>query len=84
MTASTSLDVNDDVVTGEWQILRLEATINGDVRWYIDGVLVRTVVGALSTTTDLSCGVAVEAKTASSEEMNIDYLEIASGRDWTI
>ena len=53
-TTTTSVDLNDDAVAGEWQVLRLEVAPNGTVRWYIDGVLLQTVVGAVSTTTNFA------------------------------
>ena len=84
VTDSTELDVDDDAVAGEYQVLRLELAPNGTVRWHIDGVLVRTVVGAISTSVDLSGIVAVEAKGTSIETMDVDYLKIWANRDWTI
>jgi len=83
-TDSTELDVDDDAVAGEWQVLRLELAVNGTARWYVDGVLVRTVTGAVSTSVDLSCMLAVEAKTANIEIMHVDYLMVEAARDWTI
>jgi len=84
VTASGSLDVDDDAVAGEWQILRLEIAPNGTVRWYIDEVLVRTVTGAVSTSVDLSCALIVEAKGAAVEVLHADYLLVTANRDWTI
>jgi hypothetical protein len=82
-TDSTALDCDDDAVTGEWQVLRLELAPNGTVRWFLDGVLVRTVTGAVSTSVDLSLILALEAKGAANEIMHVDYLMVEANRDWT-
>lgn len=82
-TDSTALDCSDDAVVGEWQVLRLELFPNGTVSYYVDGVLIRTVVGAVSTSVDLSLILAVEAKTAAIEIMHVDYLSVEANRDWT-
>jgi len=84
VTASGSIDVDDDAVANEFQVLRLEIANNGTVRWLIDGVLVRTVTGAVSTSTDLSGIVAVDAKGSAVETLDIDYLLIEANRDWTV
>ncbi len=82
-TDSTAIDCDDDAVAGEWQVLRLEVFPNGTVSYYIDGVLIRTVTGAVSTSVDLSLILALEAKTASIEIMHVDYLSVEANRDWT-
>ena len=82
-TDSTALDCDDDAVTGEWQVLRLELFPNGTVSFYIDGVLIRTVTGAVSTSVDLALALAVEAKGANIEIMHVDYLMVEANRDWT-
>ena len=82
-TDSTAIDCSDDAVAGEWQMLRLELFPNGTVSYYIDGVLIRTVTGAVSTSTDLSLILALEAKTAAIEIMHVDYLMVEANRDWT-
>jgi hypothetical protein len=84
VTASGSVDLNDDAVAGEWQVLKLELAPNGTVRWYIDEVLLQTQEGAVSTTTDLAFYLAVEAKGAAIEEIDCDYLLIRASRDWTV
>jgi hypothetical protein len=83
-TDSTALDCDDDAVIEKWQVLRLELAPNGTVRWFIDGVLVRTVTGAVSTSVDLSLILAVEAKGNAIEIMHVDYLMVEANRDWTI
>jgi len=82
VTASASNDLDDDAVAGEWQILRLEIDPNGTARWLIDGVLKKTVVGAVSTTTDLCFSALREAKTAAVATMDVDYILIEANRDW--
>ena len=82
-TDSTALDSSDDAVAGEWQVLRLELFPNGTVSYYIDGVLIRTVAGAVSTSVDLSLILALDAKTAAIEIMHVDYLSVEANRDWT-
>ena len=82
-TDSTALDCSDDAVAGEWQVLRLELFPNGTVSYYVDGVLIRTVTGAVSTSVDLSLILAVEAKGANIELMHVDYLSVEANRDWT-
>ena len=82
-TDSTELDCSDDAVAGEWQVLRLELFPNGTVSFYIDGVLIRTVTGAVSTSVDLALALAVEAKGNNIEIMHVDYLSVEANRDWT-
>jgi len=84
VTASGSLDADDDAVAGEWQVLKMEIFPNGTVSFYIDEALIRTVTGAVSTSVDLSCVLAVEAKTAANESLDVDYLMVTAQRDWTI
>jgi hypothetical protein len=84
VTASASLDLDDDAVAGEWQVLKLVLKITGEVEWYIDEVLVKTLAGAVSTSTDLALALAVEAKTAAIENLDADYLLVRGSRDWTV
>ena len=82
VTASGSLDLDDDAVAGEWQILRLEVAPNGTTRWYIDGDLKQTVAGACSTTTNLAVCLAAAANTTELAIMDVDYLLVKANRDW--
>jgi hypothetical protein len=84
VTDSTALDLNDDAVAGEWQILRLELASNGTARWYIDEELLKTVEGAVSTTTNLALCVGVEAKGAAIETLDVDYISVKANRDFTV
>jgi len=72
-----------DAVAGEWQILRLEVDPNGTARHYIDGVLLQTTEGAVSTTTDFAvcCGV-TENSGGDAAVMDVDYLLVEANRDW--
>ena len=83
-TTTTSVDLDDDAVAGEWQVLRLEVMPNGTTYWYIDGVLKQTVVAACSTTTDMAVCLAAAANTTEFAIMDVDYLEVTANRDWTV
>lgn len=83
-TTTTGVALGVDAVAGEWQVLRLEVLINGTVRWYIDQVLLQTVVGALSTTTDLAVFLGTAANTTQFAIMQADYLLVEANRDWTV
>ena len=83
-TTTTAVDLNDDAVAGEWQVLRLEVDNNGTARWYIDGVLLQTVAGACSTTTDMAVCLAAGANTTQLAIFDCDYLMVEANRDWTV
>lgn len=82
-TDSTAVDADADAVAGEWQILRTEVDPNGTARWYIDEILLQTVEGAISTTTDLAvcCGISENAGSTAAV-MDVDYLLVKANRDW--
>ena len=82
-TTIANIDADNDAVAGEWDVLRLEVSINGTARWYINGVLKQTVTGAVSTSTDLAVLAMVEARSAAIEYAWIDYIAIEANRDWT-
>ena len=82
VTTSTSLDLDDDAVAGEWQVLRLEVAPNGNTRWYVDGDLKKTVAGAASTSVNLGLCVGVEAKGNAIETLDVDYILVKANRDW--
>lgn len=84
VTDTTALDLDDDAVAGEWQILKLEIDNDGTVRWLIDGVLLKTLAGAVSTTADLAMVCGVGTSTTAFAYMYVDYLSIRGNRDWTI
>jgi len=82
-TTIANIDADNDAVAAEWDVLRLEVSINGTARWYVNGVLKQTVTGAVSTSTDLAVMAMIEARAASNEYAWIDYIAIEANRDWT-
>ena len=81
-TTSSNIDLDDDAVAGEFQVLRVEIDNNGTARWYIDGVLLKTLAGAISTTTDLAAFVGTCANTSDYAVMDVDYVLVEANRDW--
>ena len=84
VTDSTALESAVDAVLGEYDILRLEVDNNGTARWYIDGVLLKTLAGAVSTSVDLAVLAIVETKANSVEYAKVDYVWLSGNRDWTV
>ena len=82
VTVAATNSLSHDMVAGEWTLLRLEIDNNGTARWSINEVLKKTVVGAVSTTTDLCFSALTETKTTSSVTMDLDYILIEANRDW--
>ncbi len=86
--STTVADVNlgsaSGPTAGEWQQLRIEVDTNGTVRWYVDTVLLQTVVGAVSTTTNFAVMLACAANTTELVIMEVDYLKVKANRDWTV
>jgi hypothetical protein len=62
----------------------LEITPTGTARWYIDGVLKKTVSGAASTTTDYAVVLAAGANTTELAIFDCDYILVEANRDWTV
>jgi hypothetical protein len=83
-TTTTNGQLNNVAVAGEWQVLRLEVFSNGTVEWWIDGVLKKTVEGAVSTTTNMAVCLAAAANTTQMAIMECDYLSVEANRDWTV
>lgn len=69
---------------GEWQVLRLEVDNNGDTRWYVDGVLKKTVKTAASLTSNMAAVLAFAANTTDHPIGDCDYMLVEAGRDWTV
>lgn len=69
---------------GEWQVLRLEVDTNGTARWFIDEVLLQTVKGAVSTTTDFAVCLAAAANSGEVAIVDCDYMLVTANRDWTV
>jgi len=80
--ASQTLGVGP--TAGEWQILRLEVDPNGDTRWYVDGVLKKSVSTAASLTSDMAAVVAFAANTTELVIGDVDYILVTANRDWTV
>jgi hypothetical protein len=83
-TAATVALDESTVVANTWQTLRLEVDNNGTTRWYVDGVLRQTVVGACSTTSDFAVCLAAAANTTELAIIDCDYILAEGNRDWTV
>jgi len=82
-TVAANQDSGITLVAGEYDVLRIEVDPNGTARWYINGDLMKTLAGAVSTTTDLCAFVGVESEGAAVEYMKVDYILVRANRDWT-
>lgn len=82
-TAATNVLSGSTVAANTWQVLRLEVDPNGTVRWYVDGDLKQTIVGAVSTTSLYAICLAAAANTTELAIIDTDYVEARFGRDWT-
>ena len=83
-TDSSTVDLDVDMVAGDFQILRLEIDNNGTARWFIDGVLLKTVAGALSTSTDVALILGLDTHASAKAESDVDYIMVKANRDWTV
>ena len=83
-TGSNSVDLNVNATGGDWDILRVTIRPSGAASWYVNNKLLQTVVGAISTTTDLKFWLAVESKTTAVKTLDVDYVKIYSGHDHTV
>jgi len=84
---ATSSTVTDVVpVAGEYQVLKIEIDTNGTVRWFLDGVLKKTLKNAATvTSTDmLAAIVGCFGTTTTITDMDVDYLLVTANRDWTV
>ncbi len=83
--ATSSLTTTTGVVavTAESDILRLVIDPNGTARWFINGALVKTVVGAASTTVLQAGLVGCWGTTTTAASVDCDYILIEGNRDWT-
>jgi len=84
VTTSGSLDLDDDAVLGEYQVLRLEVDPDGTARWLIDGILLKTLAGAVSTTTDMAILAILQSTTTTAMTADLDYIYIKASRNWTV
>lgn len=71
-------------VINEMNILRVEIDNSGTARWYIDGTLLKTLEGAVSTTAVFAGCVGAIASTTTSATVTVDYLAVEAERDWTV
>lgn len=82
-TASTSVDSGVAAVAAECDILRVEIDPNGTARWYINGVLKQTVVGAVSPTTLFAAGTGCWGTTTTAADADLDYQIVRFNTDYT-
>ena len=88
--ATTSADValgtaDDATITADtFQILRLELDTNGTVRWFVNGHLKQTVVGAVSTTVALGVLLLNEEKATGNAQLLVNYCNAKSATDWAV
>lgn len=83
VTNSTLLESGVDAVAGTMDILRIEIDPSGTARWYINGVLKKTLKGAAAPAVALAGMIGVEAKGTAVEEMDADYLRVQCYTDWS-
>lgn len=81
-TVSTNVDLGVDAAAAVYQVLRLEMDNNGTARWFVNGVLKKTLAGAVSTTVDLCCSLIVEEKVTGNAEATVDYMLVKAARSW--
>lgn len=84
VTDSTALDLDEDIVAGEFQILRLEIDPNGTARWFVDGALKKTQTGAVSTSADFAILSLCSNTGTDAEFAYVDYMYVEANRDWTV
>lgn len=72
------------LVAADYDVLRIEVDPDGTGRWYINGVLKKTLAGAISTSTDVAAFVGVESEGSAVEYMDVDYIYVSANRDWTV
>ena len=83
-TVSANQDSGVTLTAATWDVLRVEVDLNGTGRWYINGVLKKTLAGAVSTSTDLAAFVGIESEGTAVENMDVDYILVRANRDWTV
>lgn len=82
-TDSTTTTTGISAVAAEWDVLRLEIDNNGTARWYINGVLEKTVTNAVSTTALQGALVGCWGTTTTAADLDVDYFAVEANRDWT-
>lgn len=71
-------------VINEMNILRVEIDNNGTARWYIDGVLLKTLAGAVAPTAVFAACAGAINTGAYTSLITLDYMAVEANRDWTI
>jgi len=84
VTTSTLVTTGVLVVAAKYNVCRVEIDRNGTARYYIDGVLKKTVKTAVSTTTLQAAIVGVWATTTTVTDLDVDYMLVTAARDWTV
>lgn len=87
VTAGEVLSTNvvaDIAVAAATDILRVEVDPNGDVRWWLNGILKQTIKAAVSTTTLLAAFVGVFGTTSTITDIDANYLDVMFNNDWTV
>ena len=82
-TDSTAVVSDVTLVAAECDVLRVEIDPNGTTRWYINGDLKQTVVGASSPTTLLAAYVGCFGTTTTAADADVDYLAVRFNTDYT-
>lgn len=82
-TDSTVYNTGKLPVNGEFDVLRVEAFLNtGLCRFYVNGDLVATISGAVSTTVNFGVTAYVAATTTTIATADLDYVAYRSHRHW--
>lgn len=71
-------------VINKMNVLRMEVDNSGTARWYIDGVLLKTLEGAISTSVVFCAVAGVVSTTTAVASVTLDYIAVEAERDWTI
>ena len=81
---STLLNSGVTPVINKMNVLRVEIDNNGTARWYIDGVLLKTLAGAVDPDAVFAACVGAVNTAGSSVTWAMDYIAVEANRDWTI
>jgi len=84
VTNSLLLNSGDTPVATSMNVLRVEVDNNGTARWYVDGVLRKTLANAVSTTAVFGGCVGVVSTTTTVASVTVDYIAVEANRDWTV
>ena len=82
---ATAIASSQVAVIAESDVLRVEVDNNGAARWFINGVLEKSIGAALAadTTTLMAAGVGCWGTTTIAADADVDYLLVEANRDWT-